>query len=184
MFNDRRSLHRAFMTISSFPPDDASKAASMAVPGSRMTPGVVSALDGPVTGGPEQAGAITLLHTTFSSDEGAQRGYRNFARMKEGFRTDPGFLRWLTFNDGWHGYALGLWRTPEAVAAFVANTAHQDMVKEQRELPFEHSQFAGIWTAQALGRRMIYCPGCGAATAAPTSECSTCRGSLQDPFPT
>ena len=175
--------HRAGMTIASFPPDEGSKAASMAVPGTRMTPGVVSALDGPAVAGPENAGALTLLHTTFADEQGAQRGYRNFARMKDGFRTNPGFLRWLTFNDGWHGYALGLWRTSDDVAAFVAGAAHQEMVREQRERPFEHSQFAGVWTAHAFGRRMLYCAHCGAATPAPTGSCSSCGGTLQDPFP-
>src|SRR5450631_1658004 len=64
--------------IGSFPPDEASKAASRAVPGTRVTPGVVSALDGPVVAGPEQAGALSLLHTTFACSESAQRAYRNF----------------------------------------------------------------------------------------------------------
>ena len=170
------------MTIASFPPNDASKAASAAVPGTRMTPGVVSALDGPSTAGPENAGALTLLHTTFTSNESAQRGYRNFAGVKDDFRTMPGFLRWLTFNDGPHGYALGLWRTPQDVAAFVAGTAHQAMVREQRERPFEHSQFAGVWTAHGVGRRMIYCAQCGVATQAPTTACSACHATLDDPF--
>ena len=86
--------------IGQFAPDDQSKAASMGVPGTRLTPGVVSALDGPTSAGPEAAGALTLLHTTFADNDGAQRGYQNFAAMKDDFRTRPGFLRWLTFNDG------------------------------------------------------------------------------------
>lgn len=170
------------MKIDSFPPDEASKRASGAVPGTRITPGVVSALDGPTLAGPETAGALTLLHTTFVSDDGAQRAYRNFAAMKEGFRHRPGFLRWLTFNDGPHGYALGLWRTPEDVTVFVAGAAHKAMVREQRERPFEHSQFAGIWTAHTLGRRTLYCPQCGTATAAPAASCSRCSTPLHDPF--
>jgi heme-degrading monooxygenase HmoA len=168
--------------IDSFPPGPAAKAASMAVPGTRFTAGVVSAIDGPTLAGPEAAGALTLLHTTFASDEGAQRGYQNFATMKDGFRTMPGFLRWLTFNDGPHGYALGLWRTPEDVTSLVRGEAHRAMVDEQRQRPFEHSQFAGVWAAHAVGRRMLYCPGCGHATAAPTSVCSGCAASLSDPF--
>ncbi|GAC1607731.1 MAG: hypothetical protein NVS3B26_02010 [Mycobacteriales bacterium] len=170
------------MNIDSFLPDDISKATSQAVPGTRITHGVVSALDGPRLAGPEAAGALTLLHTTFTSNEGAQRGYRNFATMKEDFRTRPGFLRWLTFNDGPHGYSLGLWRNPDDVTAFIAGAAHQSMVREQRERPFEHSQFAGIWAAHTVGRRMLYCEQCGAATAAPTAGCSDCAAPLSDPF--
>ncbi len=169
-------------TIASFPPDDASKAASQAVPGTRMTPGMVGALDGPRRAGPEQAGALSLLHTTFASSAGAQRGYQNFARMKEGFRHREGFLKWLTFNDGPEGYALGLWRSPEDVEAFVRGSAHQDMVREQRSRPFEYSQFAGVWAAHALGRRTLYCERCGTATAAPATACSACANPLDDPY--
>ena len=168
--------------INSFPPDETSKAASQAVPGTRITPGLVSALDGPTPAGPEAAGALTLLHTTFTSDDGAQRGYRNFATMKADFRARPGFLRWLTFNDGPHGYALGLWRDPDDVTAFIAGAAHQAMAREQRERPFEHSQFAGIWAAHTVGRRMLYCERCDTATAAPTASCSGCAAPLHDPF--
>jgi len=168
--------------IGSFPPDEASLAASHAVPGTRVTPGVVSALDGPVLAGPEQAGALTLLHTTFADSAGAQRAYQNFAAMKEDFRLRPGLVRWLTFNDGPHGYALGLWRAPEDVEAFVTGAAHQHMVREQRERPFEYSQFAGVWAAHAIGRRTLYCDGCRAATPAPASACSGCGNPLDDPF--
>ena len=168
--------------IDSFPPDETSRAASHAVPGTRITPGVVSALDGPTLAGPEAAGALTLLHTTFASDDGAQRAYRNFATMKEDLRTRSGFLRWLTFNDGPHGYALGLWRNHDDVTAFIAGAAHQAMAREQREQPFEHSQFAGIWTAHTVGRRMLYCEQCGKATAAPAANCSGCAVPMLDPF--
>ena len=173
---------RNMTNIASFLPDEASKAASQAVAGTRMTPGVVSALDGPTLSGPESAGALSLLHTTFVSDDGAQRAYRNFATMKEDFRTRPGFLRWLTFNDGPHGYALGLWRSPDDVTSFIAGAAHQSMVREQHDWPFEHSQFAGIWAAHSVGRRMLYCEHCGTATAAPTASCSRCAAPLHDPF--
>lgn len=174
--------HRPMANIESFPPDEASKVAAQGVLGTRVSPGVVSALDGPTLAGPEAAGALTLLHTTFVSNEGAQRAYRNFASMKADFRARPGFLRWLTFNDGPHGYALGLWRSPDDVTAFVAGAAHQSMVREQRERPFEHSQFAGVWAAHAVGRRMLYCEQCGAASATPATSCSRCAAPLHDPF--
>lgn len=169
-------------TIGAFPPDEESRAAAMAVPATRITPGVVSALDGPTLAGPESAGALTLLHTTFADSAGAQRGYRNFAALKEDFRLLPGFLRWLTFNDGAHGYALGLWRCTDDVAAFVAGSSHQAMVAEQRERPFEYSQFAGVWAAHQVGRRMLHCERCRTATAAPAFTCSGCANPLDDPF--
>jgi hypothetical protein len=168
--------------IGVYPPDEESKARLGAVPGTRVTPGVVTALDGPAPAGPETAGALTLPHTTFAHDAGAQRGYRHFAAIKDDFRDRAGFLRWLTFNDGPHGYALGLWRTADDVAAFITGPAHQRMVHEQRERPFEYSQFAGIWTAHTLSRRNLYCPRCQTTTPAPASHCAHCRGDLDDPF--
>lgn len=50
-----------------------SRRLQQAVRGTRYTPGIVSALDGPALAGPERAGALTLLHTTFADDAGAAR---------------------------------------------------------------------------------------------------------------
>jgi heme-degrading monooxygenase HmoA len=169
-------------TIGVYPPNEDSQSAQRAVAGTRLTPGVVSALDGPRPVGPEAAGALTLLHTTFADDAGAQRGYRNFTAIKEHFRDRPGFLRWLTFNDGAQGYALGLWRTADEVVEFVRSDAHRDMAREQRERPFEYSQFAGIWVAHTLGRRTLYCERCRHATTAPARSCAACGNALDDPF--
>ena len=175
-------VHDHVAGIGVYPPDEESRAAAQAVPGTRVTPGAVTALDGPELAGPEAAGALTLLHTTFANNGGAQRAYRNFATVKHDFRSRPGFLRWLTFNDGPHGYALGLWRTTDDVAAFLAGGAHQSMVREQRERPFEYSQFAGVWAAHRMGRRMLYCPRCNVPTAAPARYCRNCNLALDDPF--
>ncbi len=169
-------------TIGVFPPNEETKAAQTAVPGTRITPGVVSALDGPHPAGPEDAGALTLLHTTFVEDSGAQRGYRNFADIKNHFCHREGFLRWLTFNDGPHGYALGLWRSVQDVLEFAGGDAHRAMVREQRERPFEYSQFAGVWVAHTVGRRTLYCEKCRQPTAAPATACATCGNPLHDPF--
>lgn len=169
-------------TVGVFPPDELSKQFQQAIPGTRVTPGVVSALDGPVSAGPEAAGALSLLHTTFADNDGAQRGYRNFAAIKEDFRTRPGFLRWLTFGDGPNGYALGLWRDVDDVVAFVNSPAHRAMASEQRDRPFEYSQFAGIWVAHTIGRRRFYCDSCGRPTTAPTSACQECGQPLDDRF--
>ena len=92
--------------------------------GVEATPGVVGALSGPSGVGPEAAGALILLHTTFASDDGAQRGYQLFSEMKAHMLASPGFLHWFTFGDGPNGYALGLWRTPEEAETFVRSDAH------------------------------------------------------------
>ena len=169
--------------IGVFAPDEESKHALAGVAGTRLSPGVVSALDGPSCAGPERAGALSLLHTTFADNAGAQRGYRNFAAIKADFRYLPGFLRWLTFNDGPHGYALGLWRDVADVQEFVRSDAHRTMAREQRVRPFEYSQFAGVWAAHTVGRRILYCERCQHPTAAPTTACAHCGNPLHDPFP-
>lgn len=169
-------------TVGVFLPDELSKQTQQAVPGTRVTPGVVSALDGPVKAGPETAGALSLLHTTFAADDGAQRGYRNFAAIKNAFRELPGFIRWLTFSDGADGYALGLWRGVEDVLAFVKGPAHRAMAAEQRDQPFEYSQFAGVWVAHTIGRRRFYCDRCGKPTTAPATACQACGHALDDRF--
>ncbi len=170
------------MTIAPFPPDETSRAAQQAVIGTRVTPGVVSALDGPTPAGPEAAGALTLLHTTFADDAGAQRGYRHFASIKAAFRNRPGFIRWLTFNDGPHGYALGLWRSVDDVLEFVGGDAHRAVAREQHDHPFEYSQFAGIWTAHTVGRRTIFCERCQQPNPTPALSCASCGHPLDDPF--
>ena len=170
------------MAVAAFPPDETSRAAQQAVAGSRTTAGVVTALDGPDPAGPEAAGALTLLHTTFADDAGAQRGYRNFAAIKASFQTRSGFIRWLTFNDGAHGYGLGLWRTVDDVVDFVRSEAHQAMAREQHDRPFEYSQFAGIWTAHRVGPRTIYCEHCHRPNRAPLDTCASCGERLDDPF--
>ena len=169
-------------TIGVFRPDDVSQQAQQQVPGTRVSAGVVTALDGPCPAGPEAAGALVLLHTTFADDSGAQRAYRNFSAVKDAFRLRPGFIRWLTFSDGPHGYALGLWRSVDDVLEFVRSDAHREMAREQREQPFEYSQFAGVWAAHTVGRRTLYCERCQGATAAPTTACESCGNPLDDPF--
>jgi heme-degrading monooxygenase HmoA len=169
-------------TIAVFPPDEGSRELLGRSAGGRVTHGIMTALDGPAAGGPETAGALSVVYSAFADDAGAQRGYRNFAAIKQHLQPAPGMVRWLTFADGPHVYALGFWRSVQDVAAFTVGPAHAAMVREQRENPFEYTQFAGVWTAHALGRRNLYCPGCRAATPAPARRCTICGDPLQDPF--
>jgi hypothetical protein len=168
-------------TVSSFPPDQASREANHGIP-TRFTPGVVTAIDGPQRLGPEAAGALTLLHVTFADDESAQRGYQQFAAIKPHFCGEPGFIRWLTFNDGVDTYTLGLWRTVEDVTAFLRSDAHRRAATEQTTKPFEYSQFAGLWALERASGRTIYCERCHTGNIAPTIECATCGNQLDDTF--
>lgn len=152
------------------------------LPARRMTPGAVGALDGPGNLGPEHAGALTLTFAAFADEDSAQRGYRHFTDMQRAMLGADGFLRWLTFSDGPHGYGLGLWGTAEQAAAFVRGAAHRAAVVAQHDQPFEYSQFAGIWTAHTIGRRTLTCPRCAERNVAPTARCSRCEEPLDDGF--
>lgn len=165
-----------------FPPNEASREANAGI-ATRFTPGVVAAIDGPTRLGPEAAGAITLLHVTFANDEDAQRGYREFAAIKPSFCSLPGFIRWMTFSDGVDTYTLGLWRSAEDVMEFVRGDVHQRVVQAQRRDGFEHSQFAGLWTAHTVGRRTMHCENCRLAVVAPANVCPRCHAGLDDTFP-
>jgi len=169
-------------TVGVFPPNEASREANAGIP-TRSTPGVVTAIDGPERLGPEAAGALTLLHVTFANDEDAQRGYREFAAIKPAFCSLPGFIRWLTFSDGVDTYTLGLWRSAEDVADFVRSDAHRQAARAQRRDGFEHSQFAGLWTAHTVGPRTLHCETCRHAVAAPAQSCPQCHAALADTFP-
>jgi hypothetical protein len=86
-------------------------------------------LDGAGAGGPEQAGALSLVYATFNDNANAQRGYRRFAAIHHHLVAAPGFLRWIAFVDGVHGYALGMWRQAKDVEAFVRSDVHRRMVR-------------------------------------------------------
>ena len=168
-------------SIGMFPPDSATQAYGQELlPRRRFTPGAVGGLDGPGNAGPEQAGALSLVYGTFADNASAQRGYQRFTEAQCGLLDAPGFLRWITFADGPHGYGLGLWRTGDDAAGFARGALHQRLVAEQRRTPFEYSQFAGIWTASQIGRRTFTCPACSATTTAPADSCRHCGALLND----
>jgi hypothetical protein len=170
--------------VRSFAPDAETAAYGQRVlPQRRWTPGAVGGLDGPEGPlGPELAGALTLTYGAFADDADAQRGYRHFTDMQCALLSAEGFVRWMSFVDGPHGYGLGLWRTAEDAHSFVRGAAHRDAVAEQHRHPFEYSQFAGIWTAHTIGRRTMHCPVCGGRATAPEDTCGNCGRHLDDGF--
>lgn len=123
------------------------------------------------------------MHVTFANDADAQRGYREFAAIKPAFCFLPGFIRWLTFSDGADTYTLGLWRSAEDVMEFVHSDVHRQAAQAQRRDGFEHSQFAGLWTAHTIGRRTLHCERCRRATVAPSQTCPQCDAVLDVTFP-
>lgn len=167
-----------------FPPDqDTVRYGAQVLPQRRMSPGAVGGLDGPSGPlGPELAGALTLAFGAFADDAGAQRGYRAFADIQHAMLSADGFMRWISFADGPHGYGLGFWRTVDDAMSFVRGQHHRQAIAEQHRAPFEYSQFAGIWAAHTLGRRTLHCPACGGRAVAPQRQCPDCARQLDDGF--
>lgn len=167
-----------------FPPSAETIAYGQQVlPQRRMTPGAVGGLDGPAGPlGPESAGALTLAFGAFAEDASAQRGYQYFTDIQRSMLDAPGFVRWISFADGPHGFGLGLWRTADDALAFVRGEAHRAAVGQQHRNPFEYSQFAGIWAAHTIGRRTLHCPTCQGRAVAPEQACAGCGRKLDDGF--
>ncbi|HJQ42671.1 MAG TPA: hypothetical protein VJ831_06275 [Jatrophihabitantaceae bacterium] len=172
------------MEVRAFPPDAETMAYGKDVlPQRRMSPGAVGGLDGSAGPlGPELAGALTVAYGAFADEQRAQRGYRQFADIQRAMLSADGFIRWISFADGPHGYGLGFWRSADEALAFVRGEAHRRAIADQHSAPFEYSQFAGIWTAHTIGRRTLYCPDCGGRSVAPVEACTTCGRRLDDGF--
>jgi heme-degrading monooxygenase HmoA len=169
--------------VQAFAPDtETLEYGAVQLPERRWTPGAVGCVDGPGNLGPEHAGALSLVFGSFSDAEKAQRTYRRFTDAQCAVRDAPGFMRWFSFVDGPHGYGLGWWRSAADAEAFARGPLHRELVREQRAEGLEYSQFAGIWTAHAVGRRNYYCPSCSAVTAAPGTFCTGCGTPLHDGF--
>lgn len=180
---EAQAMTETTVAVRPFPPSaDTIEYGRRRLPQRRMTPGAVGALDGPGNLGPEHAAALTLTFAAFADEDSAQRGFQQFTDMQHAMLAAEGFLRWLTFADGAHGYGLGLWRSAEQAGAFVRGSAHRAAVAAQHSRPFEYSQFAGIWAAHTIGRRTIYCPRCAASTVAPGRQCADCGQPLDDGF--
>jgi hypothetical protein len=168
--------------IDSFPPDQTTlQYGGSRLPQRRFTPGAVGALDG-TRQGPEHAGALSLVYGSFANDGSAQRGYHAFTDAQTALLSAPGFLRWLSFTDGAHGYGLGLWRSAADAVQFVRGQAHQELVRAQQEEPFEMGQFAGIWAAHTIGRHLVTCPTCRTVSEGPVPSCPGCGADVSDGF--
>jgi heme-degrading monooxygenase HmoA len=169
-------------TLKTFAPDDEAKAVMASIPGARFTPGMVVGFDGPGAHGPEQAGAVMVLHMTAVDEAATQLFFRRTNRLKTILPSTPGFIRMVSLFDGLSGYAISFWRTPEEALAFGRDPAHRQVMREFRENPFQYSQFVGVWSAHTVRRRHIYCAACGTSNDAPAQACAQCGEELADVF--
>jgi heme-degrading monooxygenase HmoA len=169
--------------IKSLPPSDEVKAIVGAIPDTSFTPGVVVAHSGPEgRRGPEDAGAILILMAMLADEEGAERFWRTTASVHQTLPEAPGFIRSCAFFDGPIGYLLAFWHTVEDAERFARQPAHREAAAALARDRFLYGHFVGIWKAEKLHPRHIFCERCGTATTAPTTACSKCGNALDDYF--
>src|SRR5438270_11976252 len=107
------------------PDEDTAGYGARTLPQRRLTRAVVGGLAGPDNAGPEHAGALSLVYGSFADAASAQRGFRAFADAQRSLVDAPGFLRWLSFADGPHGYGLGWWRSADDATAWARSEEHR-----------------------------------------------------------
>src|SRR5579864_8043313 len=105
-------------TLDVFPPPEQVIAKLAAMPGARLSPGAVFAVDGPSPSGPENAGAVLVLQTTLSDRDGAARFWASNEQVLSAALESPGFIRFIGLADGLCNYAIVFWRTAEDAKAF------------------------------------------------------------------
>ena len=165
-----------------YPPQEEAGMAIGSIPGFRVSPGAVVAIEGPVSVGPEEAGAVLILAGTLCDRAKADLFWLQVASTARAARGSVGFLRLLAFADGPVSYAVAFWRTPEDAQAFARGPAHRAAVADLYRTGSQYSQFAGIWKAASTSGRRYFCDVCGAMTAAPATACGECGQELIDVY--
>lgn len=171
--------------IKSLPPSDEVKAIVGSIPGVSFTPGVVVAQEGPEGHlGPESAGAILVLQVMLADEERAERFWQATTAVKQTLPSAPGFIRLFSFFAGPVGYLIAFWQTVEDAEAFAAASAHRSAMAAFAHDRFQYSHFVGLWRAEKVHPRRIFCEECATPNQAPTSACSKCGNALHDYFAT
>lgn len=167
-----------------FPPPEAVIARLAALPGARLTPGAVFAVDGPAPAGPEQASAVLVLQATLATPDGAGRFWDANADVLSAAIESPGFVRFIGFQDGFCNYAIVFWRSAEEAHAFASAAAHRSAVADLYRHPSQYTHFARLFAAAGRGARQFFCENCGRVTPAPANSCPGCGNELTDVFET
>jgi heme-degrading monooxygenase HmoA len=171
------------VTLDIYPPSEQAQAAFAAIAGIRFTEGEVFGVDGPDGHlGPEAAGCLMVLHATMADVEGAERFWELFADVIAVASEAPGLIRFVGFDDGLSGYAIGWWRTEGAARAFAQGQAHRDAVKAHYRSPMLYSHYVGLFAPITAGHRHVFCEQCGGMTRLPTEVCSSCGNEVVDVF--
>jgi hypothetical protein len=168
--------------IQSYPPPPPIIGRLAALPGARLSPGAVFAVDGPRPSGPEQAGAVLILQTTLAGEEPAGRFWNANADVLTAAVESPGFIRFIGFAEGLCNYAIVFWRTADEAHAFADGAEHRTAVRDLYRTPSQYSHFARLFEGTGRGMRHFFCERCGRVTPAPASVCAGCGNALSDVF--
>ena len=155
----------------------------LAIPGLTAAPTMFVQQEGPESAcGPEQAGAILMLQTSFVTEEGARAFWDAAAEMMEQLAVAPGFIRRYTFPESRSGTLLAFWRTIEDAKRFAASPEHRAAVKKLYAGRWQYSHFTALWEIAINHGRTIFCTECPAVTPIGDGVCSGCGTPLIDTY--
>jgi hypothetical protein len=169
-------------TIATYPPPPEVQGAVASIPGVRFTEGVVIAVEGDATAGPEAAGAVLVLAGGLADEAKANQFWASAAATLRAAQAAPGFIRLLTFGDGLANYLLAFWRTHEDAMAFRDGQAHRASMHELAETGNQYDHFAGLFRTERAHHRHVYCERCNTRNTMPREECGQCGNALVDVY--
>lgn len=169
-------------TIGHFPPPPEVQGAVASIPGVRFTEGVVIAVEGDATAGPESAGAVLVLAGGLADEAKANQFWTRAAQTLQAVQNAPGFIRLLTFADGMTNYLVAFWRTHEDAMAFRNAQVHRVAMHELAETGNQYDHFAGLFRTERAHHRHVYCERCNTLNTMPREECSQCGNALVDVY--
>ena len=169
-------------TIATYPPPPDVQGAVASIPGVRFTEGVVIAVEGDATAGPETAGAVLVLAGGLADEADANQFWTRAVETLRAVQAAPGFIRLLTFADGMANYLVAFWRTYEDAMAYRNGEVHKAAMHELAETGNQYDHFAGLFRTERLHQRHVYCERCNTRNTMPREECVQCGNALVDVY--
>ena len=160
--------------------------AMAAIPRLAISPSVLVTQQGPGEDGqlgPEAAGAILVLQSTFTDAAKAEAFWVRAVDLMALLSEAPGFIRRYAFPDGPTITMIALWRTAADARAFGASPEHRAAVRDLYQEGWQHSHFSAIWEVTSNHGRVAFCE-CGGVTPIGEGTCSACGAELFDLYRT
>lgn len=165
------------------PPHPEALASMLAIPGVKALPTMFVRHDKPGTKlGPERAGAILMLQSTFVTEEGARAFWDAAVPMMELLNEAPGFIRRYAFPEETHATLIAFWESIEDAKAFAATPEHRQAVKALYAGRWQYSHFTAMWEIAINHGRTVFCTNCDAVTPIGEGSCSNCSTPMIDEY--